>query len=170
MQHRATILRALYTLLKWNPYLQAKERHQPKTRFKRWWTLCGAPVEAVAGVDFNEILRAHESNNPEVTALAMLLHGLKGTFGEKFFGSEDVLATTHGRTMSGDNEGWPRSPQTLLEEASGKRFLGDVNARQIGHKLGVLWGRPVEFEGRVLRLERDENAKRGHRYRVDVKE
>src|SRR5262249_41758830 len=59
-RHRAAILRALYTLLVWNPYLQIEPGKRPpaKTRFKRWWTLCGAPIEAVSGVDFGNILRA----------------------------------------------------------------------------------------------------------------
>jgi hypothetical protein len=48
--NRARILRALYTLLRWNPQVRASaaERHPSKTRFKVWWDLVGAPLELAA--------------------------------------------------------------------------------------------------------------------------
>jgi hypothetical protein len=43
LEHRAKIMRSFYTLLVWNPYLRIEPAKRPpaKTRFKRWWTLCG---------------------------------------------------------------------------------------------------------------------------------
>jgi hypothetical protein len=46
LAHRARILRALYTLLRWNPQVRVPpgERVASKTRFKLWWDLVGAPL------------------------------------------------------------------------------------------------------------------------------
>jgi hypothetical protein len=170
IQHRARILRALYTLLVWNPLLKldAKERPQPKTRFKRWWTLCGAPVERVAEIDFGKILQARESEDAEVSGLSNLLRCLWEAFGDKEFTAEQVVQL--------DN--WPNGSENVaafsmrqaLEEATGKPFLklSDFEPRKVGKRLQMIVGRPVEFDCIVLTLQRIANAKTGNRYRVSA--
>ena len=48
VDHRGTILRALYTLLLGNPRLRASEPGAAETRFKEWWHLVGSGVEHAA--------------------------------------------------------------------------------------------------------------------------
>src|SRR5262249_46466427 len=121
LQHRAAILRALYALLTWN--LRSRVQERPKTRFKDWWTLCGAPVEQIAGVDFNEMLRAHENSDAETSGMAMLYCGLRKTFGEKLFTAGDVWQLSQAQGMSqfqepaAASEDWPISVMAALEEA-----------------------------------------------------
>ncbi len=76
-------MRSLYTLLVWNPHLRIPPQERPpaKTRFKKWWTLCAAPVEAVSGVDFAKILIARESEDTSVSAVSTLLQCLLSKVG-----------------------------------------------------------------------------------------
>jgi hypothetical protein len=168
LQSRAKILRSLYTVLIWGLQrrLNPGEQPPPKTRFKRWWTLCGAPVEALAGVDFAAILNARENEDSGVSAMAALLSGLYATFGEKLFTAQDVdkLDTTFGSPT--EDETWTRSPETLLEEATGKPMRRPINAQQIGKRLQMVVGRPAEVDSSVLKLERFADPRNGNKYRV----
>ncbi len=167
IKHRAAILRALYTLLIWNLRSRAEER--PKTRFKRWWTLCGAPIEAVAGVDFNEILRAHESNDAEVTGMVVLYRGLRKTFRESLFTASEVWQLSQAPGMGEPSDDWPISVMAALEEASGTPFLkasADKDSKTIGRRLQLLSGKPAAVGDEILRLDLVPNAARGNRYRI----
>jgi hypothetical protein len=115
-------MRSFYTLLVWNPYLRIEPAKRPpaKTRFKRCWTLCGAPVEAVANVDFAEILKAHEAEDSGVSAMAVLLGGLRATFGEDYFAATAVEELMRSFSISDDSTAWTMSARLALEEASGK--------------------------------------------------
>ena len=73
--HRAEILRALYTILLGNPELEAARGAEAKTRFKMWWRLVGSAVEHAAKLasdselDFQELFLSQEEDDEE-TALA----------------------------------------------------------------------------------------------------
>jgi hypothetical protein len=162
MKNRASIMSALFSLLRWN--LRSGCKEEPKTRFKRWWTLCAAPVERISGVDFAELFRAHESTDVEVTGLAVLLDGLQKSFGTRSFVAGDLLPLC--QRMTGENAEWLVPAKTALEDASGLPFSGEVNARQIGRRLQILSGRPVQVENAVLKLECLQNARDGNRYRL----
>jgi hypothetical protein len=168
IQHRARILRALYTLLVWNPLLKldAKER-QPKTRFKRWWTLCAAPIESVAGIDFGEILRARESEDAETSGVSALLHCLREAFGDEQFTAEQVAGLANGHGLDLETK-VPCSMQAALEEATAKPFPrgGVLDGQKVGKRLQMIVGRPAQVSDRVLTLQRIANAKTGNRYRV----
>jgi hypothetical protein len=130
LDHRARILRGLYTLLVWGLQQRtaAKEPTPAKTRFKTWWTLCGAPVEAVAGIDFAEILRARESEGDDVSAMQALLLSLEESFDGAF--TADQVASL---TRSDPNE---ISVHAALEAATGKPFgRGYPDALMIGKRL-----------------------------------
>ena len=167
IEYRARILRALYTLLVWNPVLTVDPGAVlvPKTRFKRWWTLCAAPVQALTGINFAEILRARESEDTEVSGLLILLRGLWGTYGANQFTAGDLLQLA--LSSSPAASAWALPVRAALEEATGKRFPTDViDAAKIGKRLQMVVGRPVQDNNAVLTLRRTANAKEGNRYNV----
>jgi hypothetical protein len=154
--------------LVWNPHLRkpASERPPAKTRFKRWWTLCGAPVEAVAGVDFAKILSARESEDTEVSATSIVLQCLERSFPERPFMSDDVEALASG-LLSDPPTPCPSHLQPVLEEASGRQFSRKgMDPRSIGKKLQMIVGKSVAVDGRILTLERNPDPKRGNTYRI----
>jgi hypothetical protein len=148
IDNRARIMRALYTLLVWNPYLRtdASERPPAQTRFKRWHTLCGAPVEAVAKVDFAKILSTRESEDTEVSATSTLLQCFQGSFPNSFI-SDDVAKLADSLRLSNHATPCPSDLQPVLEEASGKPFpRKGMDPRSIGKKLQMLVGKPVAVD------------------------
>jgi hypothetical protein len=166
--HRAKIMRSLYTLLVWNPYLRtdASRRSPATTRFKRWWTLCGAPVEKVASVDFAKILSARETEDTEVSAMAALLSGFRATFDQSFT-AQDVAQLHAGYTDPNETIVWTRPVQALLEDATGRPFpRGTPNTQQIGKRLQMIVGRPAGVEHKILTLERTPDTRHGNKYRV----
>jgi hypothetical protein len=169
LEQRASILSALYTLLVWNPYLRSDRvvRPQPKTRFKYWWTLCGAPIEAVTGIDLDVIFKARESDDTEASSVASLLVSLRGVYGEKSFTSSEVSTLSNGMGRPTDD---PEliDIRALLEDATAKPFSRgcSLNGHNVGKRLQMIAGRPVQADGQVLTLERITDAKRGNRYRV----
>jgi hypothetical protein len=170
LQHRAVILRSLYSLLVWNRDMRisAGERSQDKTRFKRWWRLCAEPLERVAGVNFEAILRAREAEDPEQSALATLLRVLQEHFSDAWFTAGDLanLADPSG-FQTADTASGSESVRVLLEQATGKEFPpGAIKAAKIGKMLQIFGTRPVMSEDRILSLERLRNAKEGNKYRV----
>jgi hypothetical protein len=73
--HRAEILRALYTILLGNEQLRLPHDAAAKTRFKIWWRLVGSAVEnaaALAGeeVDFQHLFLNQEEDEEEAASLA----------------------------------------------------------------------------------------------------
>jgi hypothetical protein len=81
--HRAEILRALYTIMMGNPRAkQAKKDRKPaKTRFKDWWSSIGAAIEHAAKlagheVDFNQLIALSKSEDEETLTLVDGLRAL----------------------------------------------------------------------------------------------
>jgi hypothetical protein len=142
-------------------------RPQPKTRFKYWWTLCGAPIEAVTGIDLDVIFKARESDDTEASSVASLLVSLRGVYGEKSFTSSEVSTLSNGMGRPTDD---PEliDIRALLEDATAKPFSRgcSLNGHNVGKRLQMIAGRPVQADGQVLTLERITDAKRGNRYRV----
>jgi hypothetical protein len=73
--HRAEILRALYTVLLGNPILKSAPDAKAKTRFKVWWRLVGAAVEHGAKLigqqlDFRELFMSQEEDDEDAASLA----------------------------------------------------------------------------------------------------
>jgi hypothetical protein len=170
IDHRAAILRSLYKLLIWNPYRRTAPsvRPQAKTRFKTWWTLCGAPVEAISGIDLAKVLNARENEDTEVSAMAMLLGGLREAFGERPFTAQEVAKLPSGLGDADGPEGsWAVPVHTVLEDATGKPFpKGSLNANLVGKRLRMVVDKPVEVDNRVLSIERTSDPKRGNTYRI----
>ncbi len=166
-EHRAEILRALYTILVWNPMLHMAPDVRPiRTRFRRWWTLCAYPVVCLSAVKLDEILSARESEDAEVTGMAALLSGLLGTFGTGDFTAAQLLHLAHNLPSSEHASEWILPVQAALEEATGKPFAGSFEARTVGKKLQIVVGRPVQIGADIIVLHRVSDSKAGNRYRV----
>jgi hypothetical protein len=166
LDHRGAILRALYKLLVWN-LQRGADRSNAKTRFKQWWALCGAPIEALAGVDLARILTSRESEDTQVTALAMLLGSLRTQFGEQYFTAQEVKDFGDSSDISDRMPG--QSIRGLLEEATSKPFPRHVvGAGPWGQRLGMIVGKPVAIDDSVLTLERLADSKRGHAYKIKI--
>jgi len=74
-EHRAEILKALYTILLGNPQLDEARDAPAKTRFKMWWRLVGSAVEHAAAepVDFQDLFLEQETEDEESASLADVL-------------------------------------------------------------------------------------------------
>jgi hypothetical protein len=131
-QHRAEILRALYTILVYGC------RRRPaglvsKTRFKDWYDLCGWPVEHAASligveIDCAALIAAGESKDSETCAAVTLLSELISTFGSKDFTAKDITALIEAGTPR------PLDPPTHAEKEKAERLL-DAFGELIGKPL-----------------------------------
>jgi hypothetical protein len=92
--HRAEILRALYTILLGNEQLRLPRVAKAKTRFKTWWRLVGSAVEnaaALAGeeIDFQDLFLTQEDDEEDTTTLADALKVMRRRW-PAFFKANDV--------------------------------------------------------------------------------
>jgi hypothetical protein len=117
LDHRPEVLRALFTLLRWNPQvrLPSAERMPSKTRFKAWWDLVGAPLEQAAmrasdaqaralaagqelfrcapePVDFGVMIAGGEAEDEEASGMRSLVLLLREAFGERLFSAAELAA------------------------------------------------------------------------------
>ena len=129
-------------------------------------TLCGAPIERVAGIDLGEILRAGEGEGEEVSGVSILLRCLRKAFGDEQFTAEEVAELHNAGSLEQDV---PCAMRATLEDATGKPFPPQpsmLEARKVGKRLQMIVGRPVQVDEGVLVLQRTANPKIGNRYRV----
>jgi hypothetical protein len=95
--HRAEILRHLYTILAYGC------RNRPlgqvaKTRFRKWWSLVGWPVELAASLikvelDFPAIFKATEAQDSKAAGIVSAITLLRNTFGDgdtSWFRARDI--------------------------------------------------------------------------------
>jgi hypothetical protein len=95
--HRAEVLKHLYTVLTYGC------RNRPpgqveKTRFRKWWSLVGWPVELAASLigqelDFPAIFKATEAQDSKAAGIVSALILLRATFGDgdaHWFRSRDI--------------------------------------------------------------------------------
>jgi hypothetical protein len=103
--HRAEILRALYTIMLGNPTLKKPSDAQMKTRFPTWWRLVGSAVEHAAEqagmktevdegegelIDFKKLFLEQEEKDENDASLAMVLTGMRRKWGVSTFKASDV--------------------------------------------------------------------------------
>jgi hypothetical protein len=153
--NRRRIMVALYTILLGNPQLAVPVgQRQAETRFKVWWELVGSAVEHAArlagvSVRFADLFRASDAGDEGANALATLLEGLEEMFPSgAAFSARDIapkLSFGMGREefvealAMASGIVWPPHQTELVPKLVGKR-------------LRVLLGRPVEVNGRLVRL------------------
>jgi hypothetical protein len=173
LAHRAEILGAALTIL----CLPRRPQVNAGIRFVEWWDVVGQPVEMIAGVRFGEMIgrnRAQDQEEREIeTALTIFLAEF-----DKWFTAADVVGllqpsfddgTPEGRSKHADAKKRAEALRDALNAIvrDGKPLGPDCNARDVGHKLRAIRGRPVQVEGLVLTLHVDENA-RNNLYAVIV--
>src|SRR5262249_29495413 len=93
--NRFKIMGALYTIL------IAGARNRPlneiaKTRFKTWWRLVGWPVEYAArlrgqDLDCDQLIKASETKDPDVLAIAAVLSTFRAIWGTNRFTARDIV-------------------------------------------------------------------------------
>jgi hypothetical protein len=212
LANRARILRALYTLLRWNPQVRAglAERLPSKTRFKVWWDLVGAPLELAAmlacetqaaaeavghgsagpfrcapePVDFGALLAAGEMEEEETSGMRELVLLLQEAFGARLFSAADLAALLQAPTVaaaaapqySGPREEFEQRAaleraqalRAALEGATGKALPSGAaaTARQVGKRLQMVVGRPVELGGGGIGTVKARPGHEANAYRV----
>lgn len=169
--HRAEIIRALYTILLGNPFLEQPRDAACKTRFKLWWRLIGSAIEHAAEldgkrVDFQALFLGQERDDEETNTLAALLTALRKEWPpEKENGKMVATAFTAKDVAELINEGgatgvlvrdnlFERLPagQTISVKAVGKRLKARVDA-------------PVQVDEGILTLRADD-GREGYSYFV----
>lgn len=178
LEHRAPILKALYTLLVWGGGEVVDE--QPRTRFKTWWQIIGRPLERVLAlqreeISFAEMFAAMDTEDEEGDGIVRLYSLLDQKFGGEEFGAADVASIINGRFQisSGsyaEHQAATEQFRAALEDVSGRALPvhGDVTGHDIGKRLQKIVDRPAEVRNCVLRLRRKENRQLGNRYRLEA--
>jgi hypothetical protein len=193
LDHRAQILRCLYTILIYGC------RNRPtdlvaKTRFREWWRLCGWPVElasSLAGdpLDFIAAFKATEEQDSTVAGVVSALNLLRAEFG----------SIERGKAAPTDADAWFRARQIreailagetarallkqdpkeqakvdranrfleMYEELHGKRHLSPVT-NQISAVLGKIVDRPVNLDDTTIGILRAGGLDGNRRFRVET--
>ena len=163
--HRAEILRALYTILLGNPQLKLARDAPGKTRFKLWYRLVGSAVEHAAKLTGNELdfkelfIRQEETEDEDSVSLAETLEVMLKHL-PKVFGAKQVseMMDNKGSTASQSLRDffYPPEPGGIEVKATpksmGKRLAVHVNdvvaldaktalvlRSKIEHKTKVFW-------------------------------
>ncbi|MHC2842830.1 hypothetical protein [Bradyrhizobium diazoefficiens] len=174
--NRSKILRSLYTILIAGA-LRRPQEQEAKTRFKKWWTLIGWPMEHAAGLldielDCTQLMRDAESEEEEASATSRVLTVLAEQWGRRWFTTKDVAFLLSERNSRLDEEKAARAEALFdaLIDLNGKN-LEDPIARSLGKVFQKhLTDRPVLLEAEncvatLRKLEPDKN-KDGNKYEI----
>jgi hypothetical protein len=187
--NRATILRALYTILLGNSRLNGGKQEPPKTRFRSWWHLCGAPLEYATGLlikerddwfpgdlkaahtvaaehgplDFVALFRAFEDNDDQGNALGRLLE-LLDTLWPRVQYPHGFRADQIAERMIDHGLGLDAEAVELrgLFDTIGPRPLAAVTGLTIGNRLRLMIDNPSVVEGAVMILRKRANPGGSH--------
>jgi hypothetical protein len=186
--HRAEILRCLYTILIYGC------RNRPpgqveKTRFRTWWSLAGWPVELAASLvgvelDFPSIFKATEAQDSKAAGIVSAITLLRNTFGDKndnWFRARDIrdlfdkgervrerTYTVTSRTTS--DEAAVEKARDLLEmvgELEGKAYRSPI-AQIIGRALARIVDRTVNLDDATRGVLRSRLLHGNTEFRVEV--
>lgn len=176
--NRSKILRSLYTILIGGA-LRRPQEQEGKTRFKRWWTLIGWPVEHAAGLldvelDCARLMRNAEGEEPEARAVSQVLTVFRQQWGRGWFTARDVAFLLTERNSRLDLEKAARA-ETLFEALYelDENKMKDPTAQVLGKLFQKkLTDRPVVLEGqnctaKLGKVEADKNND-GNKYEVVV--
>ncbi|MEM5468278.1 hypothetical protein [Celeribacter marinus] len=174
--NRARIVRSLYTVLLWNPLRDADavvDEARVLGGFRTWWTQIGYPLEELAAahdetaLSWRDIVRASETVSPEVEGLQKLLSALADTISkEAEFTASDLAAVLNAARLD-DDFAKLTSAQTAakgragdiedgialaMPKGSALPPFGKISPVILGRKLAALKDRPVDVDGKVLKL------------------
>ena len=137
--NRFKIMGALYTML-----IAGARNRQPneiaKTRFKTWWRLVGWPVEYAAklvgqDLDCDQLIKASETVDPDVLAIATVLSTFRAIWGTNRFTARDIVQKLPGEYyISTSPEG--RLGEELFEALS--ELLGKTLSRPTSRSMAKL--------------------------------
>ncbi len=161
--HRVELMRAFYTLLLGNPFLDEARDAACKTRFKMWWRLVGSAIENAAWlngeeVDFEKLFLRQEEDEEETAGLAEVLEVMSESWPVKFKAAAVADAINDGANTH----------STMLREflfpelTSGQH----VSAKSVAKRLKRYVDAPVSVGGRVVTLQRRDEKGRGDWYSV----
>jgi hypothetical protein len=168
--HRAEILRALYTVLLGNPMLAAPRDAACRTRFKMWWRLVGSAVEHAAKlaspqqpIDFQKLFLTQEDDDEDTASLAEALSIMHKLWGNQQAGfkANDVAETVN----SGSNDGialrdflFPTAPPGHI-----------ATPAAVGKRLNSHVGEPVANGENILTLRRNQLRAKAVAYWIEDK-
>jgi hypothetical protein len=161
-QHRADILRALYTILLGNEILRTPGGTQARTRFKTWYRLIGTAVEHAASligelVDFQDVFMTQEEDEEDAAALADALAVMRRRWPE--FKAADLTDLIN---MADADANLPieRLQEMKRDSITLRDFLfGHVppkfsaSTKSVGRLLRAHVGEPVRYGDKVLALK-----------------
>ncbi|MGJ0510662.1 MAG: hypothetical protein ACR652_26760 [Methylocystis sp.] len=186
-KNRMKLMKSLYTLLLWNPYLRmpADERVEAKTRFKTWWASVGAPIEGVTAligepVDFGAMFAANEFGDEEVDSVATICDAINKRFADRVFAVKDfaaLLDSGPAATPFG-SPAEQAARKAAHEQAEALREAlqaihdvplppGPLPNQRVGQILGKAVGRPVCIDGKTVRLRVVHAGHAGRTYRLE---
>jgi hypothetical protein len=180
--HRAEILRCLYTILIYG----CRNRPQgqvAKTRFKTWWSLVGWPVELAASLigaelDFDKVFKATEAQDSKAAGIITALHLLKKTFAENWFRAREIRTildqgefarATFLRTGVNNEAviGAAAAFLEMVEELTGKRNRSPIT-KIIGKALVGITDRPVNLDDMTRGILRTRLHYGNNEFRVEM--
>jgi hypothetical protein len=161
--HRADILRALYTILIGNPMLDKPSDAQMKTRFKMWYRLVGSAVEHAARqvgeeIDFGNLFRSLEEEDVEETSLAQVLSSMLQIW-PKRFNAQQVCKVIN--EDAGDKA-------ELLRDFFASSREQKASAKSVGWKLKQHVGEPV-LHGKTTLVLKSRDGRSGKVYWIEEK-
>jgi hypothetical protein len=186
--HRAEILRHLYTILAYGC------RNRPpgqveKTRFKKWWSLVGWPVELAASLageelDFPAIFKATEAQDSKAAGIVSAIILLRNTFVDK---NDNWFRARHIRYLLDKGErvrerAYPITSRTgsdetavqkardfleMIADLEGKNYRSPVS-QIIGRALGKIVDRTVNLDDTTRGVLRSRLLHGNTWFRVEV--
>jgi hypothetical protein len=159
--HRAEILRALYTVLLGNPMLGSPPDAEARTRFKVWWRLIGSAVEHAArlagqDLDFKNLFLSQEDDDEDSASLADALAVMERRWTE--FKANDVADLINKRDADASLDletlrEMNRDSATLRDFLFGHTPAGFVaTPKSVGRRLKAHVDEPVRSGERTLIL------------------
>ena len=164
--HRAEILKALYTILIGNPTLKKPRKAPMKTRYKMWWRIVGSAVENAAKegqtVDFQKLFAAQDEEDEDDVSLAEVLDAMK-TKWPVTFKAADVSKEINDREIDNALRDMLRDflyPNMPINQAATPKSVGKRLSKHIGD--------PVRQGKATLKLKSDKEQNEAI-YHVEVK-
>jgi hypothetical protein len=169
--HRAEILRALYTILLGNPSLDLPRDAEMKTRYPLWYRGVGSTVEHAARlaapdgeepVEFAKLFQAQDDEDEDDISLVEALIVMRTKWPEKFL-AKDVCDAINAIGFSPD--------YIMLREFLCPKLLEGhrASSKMIGKALSNHIGDPVRNGDETLILRRDKDRLDVSYYRVETK-
>ena len=157
--HRAEILKALYTILLGNPSLDLPRDANMETRFKMWQRLIGSAIEYAAEamgeeVDFAELFRKQDADADDNETTASLIEILMRLYRSNKF-KADVVAKIINTDQMVDGDGDALRAILFPQLKDGVTITSDKVGRALRHYIGD----KINIGGQDYELKRGRDEK-----------